>query len=221
VSLEAERSKGFWRRLFEGNKPIAIVLVASVCAAALFTLVFWLFADEQQPLWNWFIQLAATLFGTVLAVAGGLWLFNYQASKTDETREEQLLKTLAGETQANLNILSDEPSAFETLDRTIDHVVLIRLRFLVAEQAIKSGVFTSDEARFLSELIGHLQVHNDEVYFILSTRTGMDSTGVVQGKATSYMIAELKLRQEHIRTRSAQLLKDLEEEGIKVPATPD
>jgi hypothetical protein len=180
--------------------------------------VLWCFANEQ-PIWDWFIQAAATLIGTILAVAGGLWLFNYQASKTDETREEQLLTNLAGETQANLDTLNAQPSAFERSDGTIDHLILVSLTFIVAEEAIKSGVFTSDEARLLSKLIGRLRVHNDEVYFILSTRTGLSATGVVQGNANSYMIAELKLRQKEIRESSAELLKYLEEADIKVPTT--
>jgi hypothetical protein len=203
------------------NIPVLkLTLIGGVYASVLFTALFWRFADEK-PIWEWLLQVAATLIGTILAVAVGLWLFHHQARKTDEAREEQLLTTLAGETQANLNILSGQPSRFESSDGTIDCVVLIRLGFLVAEEAVRSGVFTSDEARLLSELISNLQVHNDEVHSIKSTRTGLTSTGVVQGEATGYMIEELKLRQEDIRTRSERLLKYLEEADIKVPSTPD
>jgi uncharacterized membrane protein YccC len=221
VNQEGERSKGLWRRLSEGNGPIIVVLVSCVCAAVIFTVVFRLFADEQQPVWDWFVQLAATLIGTILAVAGGLWLFNYQSRKTDENREEQLLTNLAGETQANQNILNQRASEYRTREGTTEHVILVRLSFLVAQEALRSGVFTSNEARFLSELIGELQTHNEEVRNILSTRTGLESTGVIQGSASRYDISDLQLRQKGIRKSSAKLLQELEKEGIEVPVAPN
>jgi hypothetical protein len=164
---------------------------------------------------------AAAIIGTILAVAVGIGLFNYQSQKRDDAREGQLLTVLAGETQANLNTLNGQPSRIKSREGIIDCVILLRLNFLVAEEAIRSGVFTSDEARFLSELIGLLQVHNNEVYSILSTRTGLDETGVVQGEASRYQITDLKLRQADIRKRSMCLLKDLKAEGIKVSVTPN
>jgi hypothetical protein len=203
------------------TRPILGDGILGILALVCFAAVVILFAPENEQVWDWFIQVAATGIGTILAAAAGIALFNYQSQKTAESREEQLLTALAGETQATQNTLSEEPSKFKMPDGTIEHVILVRLTFLVAEEAIKSGVFTSNEARLLAGLIGILQVHNDEVYFILSTRTGLDKTGVVQGEATHYSIAELKLRQEDIRRRSAQLLRDLEEEGIKVPAAPN
>lgn len=202
-------------------RPILAVGILGILALVCCSAVVVLFAPAKEQVWDWFMQVAATVIGTILAVQVGIGLFNYQSRKTDETREEQLLTALAGEIQGNQNTLSGAPSAFKIPDGTIERVILVRLTFLVAEEAIKSGFFTSDEARFLSELIGRLHVHNDEVYFILSTRTGLDSTGVIQGEATRSNIEELKLRQEDIGTRSAKLLRDLQEAGIKVPAAPN
>jgi hypothetical protein len=203
------------------NIPVLkLTLISSVYALVLFTSLFWRFANAQF-IWEWFIQVAATLIGTILGVAVAIGLFSYQSQKRDEAREEQLLTTLAGETQSNLNTLNGQPSVFESREGIIDCVILLRLTFLVAEEAIKSGVFSPDEARFLSELFGQLQAHNNEVDSILSRRTGLDETGVVQGEASHYEIAELKLRQGDIRKRSMDLLQDLEAAGIKVPVTPN
>jgi hypothetical protein len=226
---KAERSKGFWGEgdYSERNIPnLRLTFIASVYLLVLLTVGFWRFADEQ-PIWDWLFEVAAAFIGTIAAVAVGVYLFNYQSQRADEKREEQLLTVLAGETQANLDTLSQAPSTLKRADgEVVGSVILVRLMFLAAEEAIRSGVFTSKETLFLSKLIANLQIHNEEVSFILSARRGLDETGQVEiepahEEAIHYMVIELTLRQADIRTHSKELLRILEEEGIKGPATPD
>jgi len=192
----------------------------------LLTVGVWRFADEQ-PIWDWLFQVTATFIGAISAVAVGVYLFNYQSQRADEKREKQLLTVLAGETQANLDTLRQDPSTLKRADgEVVGSVILVRLMFLAAEEAIRSGVFTSQETLFLSKLIANLQIHNDEVCFILSARIGPDETGHVEidpahQEVIHYMVLELTLRQDEVRKRSKHLLQILEEEGIKGPTTPN
>jgi len=193
-----------------------IVGIVVVFAFELLTTLFGSVPDET-PLWSWLTQVSATLLGTIAGVAVGLWLFEYQSHKADETKEDQLLTALAGETQSILNILQGPVRPiWGPGGLVLDEVVTVSLPTLVAQEAIRSGVFYSSEVLLLSNIVDHLQIHNNLLFFILSAQVG-----TVYRATLENLLQELKSRQRDICQSSRSLLTHLESVGIRVPSSQE
>ena len=161
----------------------------------------------------WYSTLLGTLFGVGITAFFSLWLFFFQSEEKDQDRRIKLKRALAGETQSVLDILQNRPTQVPGVD--IDEnsgPILVPLPRIVATEAVRSGLFDAERMLFLSNLIGNLQVYNDEVFFILFTRVGF-----VQPESLRIMIEELNQRRGTIIENSTALLARLESEGIQTP----
>jgi Ni/Fe-hydrogenase subunit HybB-like protein len=172
---------------------------------------------------------ANTFVATALTVGAGVLLYRHQTDRADEERVDQLLTALAGELQSCLNILRARPSplrvptgaqltdtgalAFTFGD--LGHVVLVRLPMVVVVEALRSAKFDADDSFLLSNIAGHIQVHNSEVDFILSARQVL-VTRVMLISLQQTMV-ELKQRQADIASDCEALLKHLASQGIPMP----
>jgi hypothetical protein len=88
---------------------LSLLVGVAIYAAVVFTEVLLLSRPSSQ-LWDWFIELAATLIAATLAVGVGIVLFTYQSQKTEEQRRKQILTALAAELHSNLLALMSLPN---------------------------------------------------------------------------------------------------------------
>jgi hypothetical protein len=191
--------------------------VVALCVVVVISERF--YDHSTDALIEWLSTLLGTIIGASLTAGFGIWLFFFQSHREDEDKEIQLLTALAGETQSIFDTLNRPDSArpiWGPDGQVIDQVVTVPLPTLVAQEAMRSGVFYSSEVLLLSNIIGRIQIHNNVLFFILSAQVG-----VVHSETLQYLINELKWRQEDISESSALLLEHLESEGIQVPLTPE
>jgi len=154
---------------------------------------------------EWLATLLATFIGAILAVAGGIVLFNFQRHQSDSDRRNQLRRALASEIRASQGILSGDPTPIMSsgTHAVFGEVVLVPLPHVVVEEAARSALFTSAKTDQFFYLAGYIQVHNNELIFLFATRTGF-----VTDEALRLATKELKERQEDLRKIYEELLSD-------------
>jgi hypothetical protein len=173
--------------------------------------VFTQFLLDHRPraeLWDWLITGMATLLSLVIA----LGIFEYQSWRADEDKQDQFLTALAGELQANLDSLrsKDRTKLHGRIFGHEQHYIpiaearLVRLPPLVIESAISSGLFDAYDTLVLTHIARALIVHNAEVEFLLSIRSG-------EAYADTVRLAqqELEQRQQHIAGLCDELLQHI------------
>jgi hypothetical protein len=198
------------------KRPLFLICLAAFAVGVVFTLAILLFGSTGE-LWDWAIQLAATLISATLAIVVGVGLFRYQSRKADEAKGTQLLTALAGELQSSLNILNSEHRTpiMALNGQQFGTAILMRLPPLVAEEAARSGVFDAEDTLILSNLVRDMGMHNDEVSFLLSVRAAPTTPDVL-----ALVSKELNQRQERIAELCTELLQHLKSQNIKTPPTP-
>ncbi len=197
-------------------KSVIIICLAAIVVGLLFTLVLYLFRPTAE-LWAWFIQFAATLISATLAIAAGVGLFAYQRFKSDEARSDQLLTALAGELQSCVAILNTEQRdrVMALNGQEFGTAVLVRMPPLVAEEAVRSGVFDATDTLLLSNLVREMWAHNGEVSFLLSVRSAP-----ITAEALRIVVERFNRREERMREQCNALLEQLKSLGIKAPTVP-
>lgn len=162
-----------------------------------------------------FSDWANTFVATALTVGAGVMLYRHQTERADEERRDQILTALAGELQACLGILRAPPSpllvptGFRQTDdgnlvlrvATVGEVVLVRLPSVLVVEALRSAKFDAEESHLLSNIAGHVQVHNSEVEFMLSSR---------QAPVTRVILVSLRQTMTELKQRQAAIAADCE-----------
>jgi len=203
-----------------GIRRAIIAVVAAVLAAGLFTKIL-LETRPRAEFWEWLITLA----GTGLAALFAVGVFEYQSRQNERDRQKKLLVALAAELQSNLDIIrSEHRTPFITRDqrpgaktRYVKYAdaKLVPMPPIVAEAAIRSGVFDAHDVYLLTRIVRGLHIHNSEVSYLLSIRSNPDP-----GLADA-VIATTKDRdgrQKTIEKGCKELIEFLrEQEGIEVP----
>ena len=192
----------------------------AVLSAEIFTQIL-LETRPRAELWDWLITFVATGLSALLA----LGLFGYQSWQTERDRQNQLLAALAGELQSNLDIIRSEHrtpfisrgtkpgSYFKYADAK-----LIRLDPIVLVETIRSGVFDAADVYRLTRIVRELQVHNDDIGYLLSLRSAPSTNN--DANAIVLATKELDQRQALIESMCQDLLDFMVLEGIRVPTPP-
>jgi hypothetical protein len=146
-------------------------------SALLYSAVTFDFGD----FWDWL----NTFVATGLSVIAGVLLYRHQTDRAEKQREDQLLTALAGELGACLGMLRGRPTPILVPTGTktdeegnsirtfapVEEAVLAHLPAVAVQEALRSAVFDYEDSRLLSNIAGHIHVHNSEVSFVLSGRS--------------------------------------------------
>ena len=205
-----------WRALRKlarkANRRTVLVAVVLLCLFVAIGYVFGRYNPEARL--EWYSTLLGTIFGVGLTALFGVWLFSFQSEESDEDRRRKFMTALAGEAQAIVNILEQEPTPVPGVSaEDTAKSVFVPLPLTIATEAARSALFDADDMLFLSKQIAKLQVNNNEVFFILASRALS-----IQPEYRRLMDQWLKERQNIIIEESRTFLAHLEsEEGIKPP----
>jgi hypothetical protein len=95
----------------------------------------------------------------------------------------------------------------------IGNAVLVPLPKVIVEEDLRSAVFDYSDSLLLSNIAGHIRVHNSEVSFILSARENLVTQNMLLSLQRT--LQELNQRQNAIRADCEALLRHLASEGIE------
>ena len=198
-------------------KRATIPVVVALLLAALFTLVL-LSWRPREELWEWIITGIATLLSLVFA----LGVFEYQGWRNDEHKRNQFLAALVGELRSTIDSMRSEdrtPIYGRVLEQEGDAKVylgdarLVRVPPVAAQAAISSALFDAEETWLLTRIVRELLVHDTEVDFLLSTRSGEHHSDTLK-----YAKDDLEQRQTAIATWCEEIIENLRQQGIEAPS---
>jgi hypothetical protein len=184
--------------------------------AKLFTQVL-LETQPREELWEWFITGMATILSLIFA----LGLFEYQSWRADKYKRAQILTALAGELRSNIGSMRSphRTPLFGRVERQGGYAVvrigearLVRTPPVLAQAAISSGLFDAEETLILTKIVRELLVHDTEIDFLLSIRSGEHNLYTVW-----YASQELDERQERLTELFEEIIENLRQQGVEAP----
>lgn len=163
---------------------------------------------------EWLTTFAATLVSAALAVAGGIWLFHYQTSISDEREHTRLQTMLAAELRLNLDALIERPAPIlhARTGEKLGQTVAVQLPMKALEDLIHSGHEDRDVSFELMRLAAHMRVHNSDVASLQGSR----DNGLTRA-SIRYTTAEMNRRQQLLKHHFESLLERLREADIEPP----
>ncbi len=150
-----------------GRRPSVVgVIVGTVVGAVIIAVIVAIATCVLAPhlFGGLIVQLLATLIGAVLAVAGGVYLFRFQASQADQRRRDDfrnLVRTELEETEERLKDAKDTARARKS-KAELDYVQPLAL-----EEAIKSGLFPPPFSQRMMSLARQFHIYNLKVARLL------------------------------------------------------
>jgi uncharacterized membrane protein YccC len=114
-----------------------------------------------------------TLLGAVLALAIGIWLFDYQQRKITDTRREEFRALVQAELEETAQRLKDS-GAIQPEPTAMDHVQPLAL-----QEAVRSALFPPEFAKEMMALARQFHLYNAKVSDTLSIpgRYNLDTRG--------------------------------------------
>ena len=165
--------------------------------------------------------LLATFVGALLAAAVGVWLFNYQSSRNDERRSQQLLASLAAELHATIDFLESKPLTRvlppEGCEEEAVEVVVTSLEPTACEESIRSAVLTPQDVFNLTHLARVMRSYTLEANLLESIITGPRTDSGV-ARRTYEVAQDVKNFQSSVLEYCRTITAGLEEEGIEMPS---
>lgn len=155
---------------------IGWLVAAVVCGALLYTCVLLLFSPSN--LVEWFNTLIATVVSVFSALVIGVLLYGFQTEENDRKKREELRELLIAELDETARLVEENRT-------TINSTSLTRERFspyefnanlkrhhpqpLIVEEAIKSGLFSTELTTKLQALSRLMNTHQIEVGYALNS----------------------------------------------------
>ena len=197
--------------LVRANITKVLVLVAAVAVFLTVAGTALILMFDHAAFMSWISTLVATFVGAVLALAVGIGLFNYQAGETDRKRQSQLLEALAAELQANLDLLrSGRLHLIEAGDKEWK-LALVHLQPLIIEEAVRSGVFDSEDTHKFIHLERAIRSYNADVSYVLNMRSVL-----LHRRAYEHVVKGLIEQQKWITEACESMLESLERRGLRM-----
>jgi hypothetical protein len=168
---------------------------------SVFTLVVWLVSPDD--LIGWFSMLVSTAASVWAALLIGLILFQHQTQATYRKKKEELaelLKTELGEVRRVFEtvrtVVPDE--ALETTENSFtSHEVQYVLRYthpLIVEEAVRSGLFETEQTSEMLTLARNMRQHNVFVQEAMTLEKYEESALVASGDRFSRELLRARKR---------------------------
>jgi hypothetical protein len=200
-------------KLRQVYSPLQLLFGAALLFAGLSLTVVTVVGNEGNQL-DWFIQIAATFVGALLAFAGGIWLYRLQEQDREEKLEKRLGTRVAVEAKMNLWLLESGPSSLidESTGPVEEKVVLVMLSREALTDLIRNDVTEPDDAMRAMNYEGSINVHNMQIQALLNARSSPLPSHTFQT-----ISKDIARRQENLRVDFRALVQSLREQGLEVP----
>lgn len=177
-----------------------IETIAAIAAVIVAAYTFLLMRYKRSEMWAWLHNFIATLISIIFVLIIGIFLFNYQSKRSEDTKKQYMSRMLSSEIENNIELLKKEPTltvSFATEGRT-EKVLFAYPSSLVLQDAIRSGLFPSQEVRRMVVLEHNIALYNNLLTSLLSFLTGSnagEASGIIIvdniNKTRAYLLAEL------------------------------
>lgn len=141
------------------------ILISTIVIALIYSLVT--YSIEPKYFYEWLTVLISVCISSILAIAGGIYLYNHQKLLITCEKREEILRLLKTDFE-DIKAIFDSKDLLNLKLKSGNYSVLITtLSEVITNKAIDSGLFNIDETLELLNFSRNLRLYNFKTNYIM------------------------------------------------------